>query len=123
MSEMNDSPTTGTKKNENGVHDGRAHNGLQLVRADGAMLNQQRPHITIRLIATVQQMTQFTARPQQIGQAGNQIRNLGRASERDMAPVKVDGPGRVPVNLQDTGSALQGETLQDSSDLRTRWRI
>jgi hypothetical protein len=81
------------------------------------------PHITIRLIATVQQMTQFTARPQQIGQAGNQIRNLGRASERDMAPVKVDGPGRVPVNLQDTGSALQGETLQDSSDLRTRWRI
>ena len=95
---------------------------MQLVRADGAMLKQQRPHITIRLITTVQQMTQFTARPQQIGQAGSQIRNLGRASERDMAPVKVDGPGRVPVDLQDSGSALQGEALQDCGDLPARWR-
>jgi hypothetical protein len=87
------------------------------------MPNQQRPHITIRLITTVQQMTHFTARPEQIGEAGNQIRNLGRASERDMAPVKVNGPGRDPVNPQDTGSALQGEALQDRSDLRIRWRI
>jgi hypothetical protein len=49
-------------------------------------------------------------------QARAQVRDPGRLGEGDLPVVQVDGPGRVPVDLQDPEDPPLGQPLQGRGD-------
>ena len=51
-------------------------------------------------------------RPSRTRRSNSGAGGVTSASLVPVAPVKIDGPGLVPVNFQDTGSVLQGEALR-----------
>ena len=116
-------PVRGQHQHQGSVHHDRAQDGLQVAAAEVVPLHQHGADIAVRPVRARDQLPRGGREPERAEQARAQVRDPGRLGEGDLPVVQVDGPGRVPVDLHDSGDPPLGQPLQGRGDPRPGWLI
>jgi hypothetical protein len=97
---------------DHGVHHHGSQDRGQFTDGQVVPLDQERADVTVRLVGPGEQVERLGGRPEHAEQPGADVGDPRGPRAGDLPLVKVDGAGRVPVDLQDARSLARGQRLE-----------
>ena len=91
---------------------------MQPGRRQAALLDGERRHGGVLGVPLRQQLLQPDRGGAEAGEPGDEAGHPRRPGEGDLAAVEVDGAGRISLDLENPGSALRPQIVDDGHDPR-----